>query len=600
METNLENKKRFYTLFIILLFAILIGRFAQLQLYEWDKYYRQSERNRVREIVTDAPRGLILDRKGEILVDNHPAYSVSVVPYEFLNSDSTLALFSEIMHLDPANLKQTIQKKKVGDFTPIRIKRQIDLQTLGHIEEFKLDLPGVLYNTESKRYYPAGIKAPHLFGYLGEITADELSKRKAQGYKLGDLIGKNGIELQYESRLRGKPGVQYVEVDAVGREIRDLPELSRQKPVPGQNIYLTIDAGIQRYLEKAMADKKGAAVVLDPRNGEVLALLSKPDYEPELFSNPLADEIWNQLAVAEGHPLYNRACQSVYPPGSTYKLVLAAAGLETGILDPERSVLCTGAYRLGRRNFDCWKKGGHGEVNLVKAIEQSCNVYFYTMSLEVGLANWSKYSRLFHFGVKTFLDLPNESSGLVPDQRYLDERYGAGGWTQGLLLNLAVGQGDLLTTPLQMSYFAMLIANEGVAYKPHLVRRFENPATGETTPARIVASRVNHISTDTYRRLKQGMYRVVNGEHGTGRAAWVSGAKVCGKTGTAQNPHGKSHAWFIGFAPLENPRVALCVLVENGGSGGAVAAPIARGVFARIFDEKSTTFAENKRGGIHN
>ncbi|MFQ6114309.1 MAG: penicillin-binding protein 2, partial [bacterium] len=573
MHEDLQNKKSFYTILACIVFAILIGRFAQLQLYSWDKYFRTSERNRIREVVIQPSRGLIYDRNGEILVDNRPGYSVSVVPYELLNADSSIVLLSSIIRQKPSQIRNKIKKKQVGLFYPVKLKRQVGFKVLSALEEHRLELPGVLYGVESKRFYPAGVRAPHLFGYLGEVTSKELSARNDEDYRAGDLIGKNGIELQYEHYLRGEPGVQYIEVDVLGREVRDLPELSPKFPVPGKNLYLTLDAEIQRYLEKVMEDKKGAAVVLDPRNGEVLAIVSEPDYDPEIFSSPLAPAIWNQLVNHENKPLYNRACQSLYPPGSTFKLVLAAAGLETGIIDPERKVLCKGSYRLGRRSFDCWKKEGHGQVNLMQAIEQSCNVYFYTMSLEVGLDNWSKFAKLFQFGKPTRLDLPNESSGLVPTKEYFNERYRKQGWTRGMILNLAVGQGDLLVTPLQMAYFTMILANEGFAFKPHLLKKIEDPTSRQTVPIEVDSLKVRGVGPETFKKIKLGMSLVVNGPHGTGRAAWIPQMTVCGKTGTAQNPHGEDHAWFIGFAPMENPVVALCILVENGGSGGAVAAP---------------------------
>lgn len=586
MSEDFQNRKLFYTILTCVVFAILLGRFAQLQLYNWDKYFRTSERNRIREVIIQPSRGFIYDRHGEILVDNRPAYSVSAVPFEFLRADSSVFLLSSIIKEEPSQIENNIKKKQVGLFNPVKLKRQVDFQVLSAIEEYRLDLPGVLFGIESKRFYPAGIRAPHLFGYLGEITTQELLGKKAENYRLGDLIGKNGLELQYEHYLRGESGVQYIEVDVLGREVRDLSELTGKSPVPGKNLYLTLDADIQRYLESVMDDKKGAAVVLDPRNGDVLAMVSKPDYNPEIFSSPLTPEIWNQLVNHENKPLYNRACQSLYPPGSTFKLVLVAAGLETGMIDPERKVLCRGSYRLGRRNFDCWKKGGHGVVNLMQAIEQSCNVYFFTVSLEVGLENWSKYAQLFQFGKPTQLDLPNESSSPVPTKEYFNEKYGARGWTRGMLLNLAVGQGDLLVTPLQMAYFAMILANEGVAFRPHLLKKIEDPTSGEIIPVEPHSLKVQGVSVETFKKIKLGMSLVVNGSHGTGRAAWIPNAKVCGKTGTAQNPHGEDHAWFIGFAPLEHPSVALCILVENGGSGGAVAAPIARGILSLIFSDE--------------
>ena len=511
------------------------------------------------------------------------------MPYEFLKADSAIILLSEILNQRPDALKKKINEDKRGNFSPVKINRQIDFKVLSAIEERRLDLPGVFYNTESRRYYPGGIKAPHLFGYLGEITSAELKKFKNANYKQGDSIGKNGIELQDEEYLRGTPGVKYIEVDVLGREVRNLTGLGGQSSDPGRNLFLTIDVAIQKYLEDVMADKKGAAVVLDPRNGEVLALMSKPDYDPEIFSNPLTPETWNQLVNHENKPLYNRASQSLFPPGSTYKLVLAAAGLETGDINLEGKILCTGAYRLGNRLFHCWKKTGHGEVNFMAAVEQSCNVYFWEKSLDIGLEKWSEFSKNFQFGKPTNIDLPNESAGLVPTKEYFDRKYGEKKWTRGLVLNLVVGQGELLTTPLQMAQFAMILGNEGILFRPHLVKKIHDPLTGEVVFTKIDSIQIQGTSKKTYRTIKQGMNLVVNGVKGTAKSARIRGVTVCGKTGTAQNPHGNAHAWFIGFAPMDKPEIAFCIMVENGGSGGAVAAPIAGGVLSIYF--KNQNFA---------
>jgi len=387
--------------------------------------------------------------------------------------------------------------------------------------------------------------------------------------------------------LRGTPGVKYIEVDVLGREVRNLTDLGGRSPDPGRDLFLTIHADIQRYLEDVMAGKKGAAVVLDPRNGDVLALMSKPDYDPEIFSNPLTPETWNQLVNHENKPLYNRASQSLFPPGSTYKLVLAAAGLETGDINLEERVLCTGAHRLGNRLFHCWKKTGHGEVNFMAAVEQSCNVYFWEKSRDIGLGKWSEFSQNFQFGKLTKIDLPNESPGLVPTKEYFDQKYGEKKWTRGLVLNLVVGQGDLLTTPLQMAQFAMILGNEGVLFRPHLVKKNQDPLTGEVVFTKVDSIQIQGISKKTYRTIKQGMNLVVNGVNGTAKSARIRGVTVCGKTGTAQNPHGNDHAWFIGFAPMDKPEIAFCIMVENGGSGGAVAAPIAGGVLSIYFKNRN-------------
>ncbi|MCG3119938.1 MAG: Peptidoglycan D,D-transpeptidase MrdA [bacterium] len=285
------------------------------------------------------------------------------------------------------------------------------------------------------------------------------------------------------------------------------------------------------------------------------------------------------------HPFYDRMVQSLYPPGSTFKMITAFAGLESGLIDPEERVFCPGYYRFGTRAFGCWKKGGHGSVNLLQAIEQSCDVYFYRMGLKVGLEKWAEYAKKFQFGKLTGIDLIGESAGLVPDETYFDGRYGKNKWSKGLILNVVIGQGDVLTTPLQMAYFAMNIANEGNSFKPHVKRGTQDPLTGNEEYAQPDSVHIPGIRPATYALIKRGMYLVIHGAHATGRAAQVPGISAAGKTGTAQNPHGEDHAWFIGFAPFEDPQIAWCVFIENGGGGGAKAAPIAKGIISLLLNE---------------
>ncbi len=595
MLPNLDILKRFYVVLSGLVFIILAGRLAQLQLYHWDVYFSESEENRVREIIVDAPRGQIFDRHGKILVDNRPSYSVSVIPYEFLKSDTAIKLLSSFVQQPRASLLKRIESDKISNFNPVRIKRQIGFETLSNLEEHRLDLPGVFHAMESKRHYPGGVRAPQVFGYLDEILPSELEAVRGAGYRPGDSMGRTGIEMVYETYLRGKSSVKYVEVDVLGREVRELPDLSRSSPKPGKDLYMTIDADLQRFAEERMTDLKGGVVAIDPRNGDVLTFVSSPDYDPELFSDPLTPEVWNSLVNDGNHPLYNRASQSLFPPGSTFKLVLVAAGLETGLIDTSEQVFCSGSYRFGRRQFHCWKLEGHGAVNLRQAIRQSCNVFFYKKGLDVGLNKWSEFGAYFHFGKKTGIDLANETAGLLPDRAYLDSRYGKNGWTRGLVLNLSVGQGDLLTTPLQMANFVVILANAGKGYRPRLVKRIVDSSTNQSIDLQSESFQVKQVSARTFSLIRQGMYEVVNHPHGTGQAARVAGVNVCGKTGTAQNPHGKSHAWFIGFAPMENPEIAICVMVENGGGGSAVAAPIVGALLRKFFAARNKEIARANR-----
>ncbi len=583
-----NNRLIIFRVFLILTFCMLLFRYAYVQLIQQDIYYRQSERNRIRPITLVPPRGIVRDRYEEILVDNVPGYSIYIIPNELTSADSVFDSLGQLIGRSPDQLRKVYKRDRRGRFQKVKICRYIDFASLAQIEENKLDLPGIVYGIEPRRSYPAGVKAPHLFGYLGEIDEKGLQSEEFAEYERGDIIGKAGIERVYDKILQGEKGYQIVEVDAMGREIGVLDQLQSQDPVPGLELHLSIDAGLQRFLEQKMDTLRGGAAVLNCQNGEVVALVSKPGYSPDLFARPITQEAWAKLTRDPAKPLYDRMVQSGTNPGSTYKLITAIAGLQENLINPDEKVYCPGVYRLGRRLFKCWKEAGHGSVNLQQAIEQSCNVYFYRMVQKIGLENWAKYSRLFHFGEKTGIDLTQEYSGSVPDKAYFDERYGVGKWSRGLLLNLTVGQGELLVTPLQMATFALLIANRGEGFRPHVNRLIKNPETGEVTLFEPQPLCVNGIREAVWDKVHQGMYDVVNGVHGTAKRANPRrmGMKVAGKTGTAQNPHGDDHAWFIGFAPFDNPKVAFCFFVENGGGGGAVAAPIAGSMLRYLLREK--------------
>ena len=586
--TTLKNKKYIYYALISFAFLVLISRLFYIQIYKRAQYLRESEKNRIREEVIQPTRGLIYDRKGIVLVDNRPSYSVYAIPFEVKKSDSVLALAGKILNLNQAEVEKKIKSGQRGYFTPVKLKRQINFEILSKIEEYRLDLPGIIYEIEPGRYYPSGIHAPHVFGYLGEINRQELERVKEKKYRLGDIVGKKGLEKVYDTQMQGLRGYRYIEVDALGREVRTLKDKPEILPVPGKNLHLALDAGLQKFLETRMDTLRGGAVVVNCKNGEVLALVSKPDYDPDIFTKPITPDIWRSLINDPHKPLFDRMVQSLYPPGSTFKLVLAAAALETGTITPAWKNYCSGLLLFGRRTFDCWKKEGHGNVNLYGSIEQSCNVYFYKLGLKVGLDNWAAFARKFRFGTPTGIDLIEENSGLVPDAAYHDKCYGKKKWSRGLILNLAVGQGDLLVTPLQLAAMTMIIANKGIYYKFHLVRYTEDNVDGTRNWTPIDSVRVEGISETTYDVIREGMYRVVNGVNGTAKSCWFPDIKVSGKTGTAENPHGKDHAWFVGFAPFDNPQIAFCVLVENGGGGGAVAAPIARGIIQNYLKRKKT------------
>jgi penicillin-binding protein 2 len=500
-------------------------------------------------------------------VDNRPAFMVSVIPRQF--SRETRASLSELLGMPLENINEKIKIRH--SFRPVIIEHDVEYQALINLEEERFDLPGVLVEVESKRYYPEGVFSPHIFGYVGEVSPREAQSRK--DFELGEMIGKSGLELAYDTNLRGVKGVYFVGVDAEGRDLGMINSERNIESIPGMDIYLTLDYTFQQFAESLMVDKQGAIVAIDPRNGKILAFVSKPDFDPRYLAGKISPQVWNQLQNDPAHPLFNRVTQSTYPPGSTYKLVAAVAALQENIITPEWSANCPGYFRLGNKVIKCWNAKGHGRISLPQAIRSSCNVYFYQLGLKIGLDVWSKYSQKFFFGKTTGIDLPNETKGLVPTEEFYNKRYGRIGWTKGNLANLAIGQGELLTTPLQMAQFAMILANKGVVYTPHITDYLYDKVNSTRIYFPVKTFYVEGISDKTYDFIRTAMFNVVNG--GTGGQGAVRGIQVAGKTGTAQNPHGEDHAWFIAFAPLNNPTIAIAVLIENGGSGGAIAAPIA-------------------------
>jgi penicillin-binding protein 2 len=419
----------------------------------------------------------------------------------------------------------------------------------------------------------------HLLGTLGEVDENELNDLSY--LESGDMVGKKALERSFDRELRGKKGYKFVRVDAMGRVVEQIPAGKSALPEPGEHLYLSIDLRLQTFADTLMEGRRGALIAIDPRSGEILTLLSKPDYDIRLLSGVISSEIWDKLLNDPHHPLYDRVCQSGYPPGSTYKLVAAFAALNEQIIDPSWKVECPGYFRIGRKVVRCWMADGHGEMDLEGAIKNSCNVYFYRLGLLIGLNIWNKYSRLFHFGEKTGVELTNENPGLVPSYQYYNKVYGEGKWTKGMLANLAIGQGELLTTPLQLAQFITILANKGVLYRPHVGLKLVDPIHKHVRWLSVKGKTLGEIPLPIYDIILEGMREVVDG--GTGWRAGIYGIPSAGKTGTAQNPHGDTHAWYIGFAPFDEPEIAICVLVENGGSGGGVSAPIAAAYLKKYF-----------------
>jgi penicillin-binding protein 2 len=587
---SLRNLGEFFpTLVVAVLFAILGIRLFDLQVVRSETYRRLSEENRIRVVPVDAPRGHILDRHGEVLVCNRPCYVVSIVPFKLRQMDQTIRALGEIVEVSPDAINERVNRSKYRRFEPVKIKRDIDFTTLAIIQEHKLDLPGVIYQVEPRREYLQGRLGAHLLGAVGEISSQELAALDGHGYRHGSLVGKWGLEKQYEPFLRGDDGVQYVEVSALGREIGPLPDRDPVEAKSGSDLLLTIDIALQRVAEEVLSDTiTGAMVAIDPASGEILAMVSRPAFDPNLFTTVVPESTWRRLNEDPGRPLLNRAVQGTYPPGSILKLVTAGAGLEYGIVSQHtRFAPCRGAFKYGERWFGCWRPEGHGSLDLVGAMAQSCDVYFYQLGLKLGLDRWSKFAGACGLGVPVGLDLSNEAEGLIPSREFYDHRYGKGKWSTGVLLNLSIGQGEILVTPLQMACFMAALGNGGTIYRPHLVKEIRSVGGKVIVQHPQVVGHLP-VSANTLKTILRSVREVVRHPLGTGKMAAVDGVAVAGKTGTAQNPHGEDHAWFGGFAPADDPRIAVVVLVEYGGHGGTTAAPMA----GRIIE------AYLKRGGV--
>lgn len=568
---------RVYTvsLIVIAIFIVLFLRLVYLQVFEYSKLGSISDANSLRRVWIQPPRGRMIDRNGIVVVDNQPLYSVKVVPAEFTDSLKQSSL-ADLLHITFEELTLRIQKGfRYNPFAPVAVGRDIEPREMMRLGENLWKLPGVMIEVENKRKYPLNLAASHVFGYLNFISKRQLEEMAKKGYTPDDKTGSKGLEKQYEDHLRGEKGVRFELVNSVGKTAGKFENGERDLPsVKGYDLHLTLDAGLQKLAEHLLEEtgKSGAVVAIDPRDGGILAMASMPDYDLEILNGKTDGKKWQETVLDPRKPLFNRAIQASYPPGSVYKPLLAIAALEEGAITPEKKLRCTGVFRLGRGRFLCHRGQGHGLVNLERSIIESCNSYYYNLIFDLGFEKWTKYGRMFGFGKTTGVDLPGERSSPLPSVAYYDKRYGKGKWTKGYLVSLAIGQGELNTTPLQLAAFTATIANKGTWHQPHLVRGYRS---NDSDSLKTFAFEKNKlpVSERTFETMRQAMHGVV--DRGTGRLAAVKNVKVAGKTGTAQNPHGEDHAWFVAFAPLENPVIALAVLVENAGYGGSVSAPVA-------------------------
>lgn len=584
-------------LFVIIGFSFVVSiNLFKMQILENPTYEKKSEENSIKKIVRYAPRGVFYDRNGEVLVSNKPSFTLQITPSQY--KPNLTSMLENVMQEDSGYIADVLNKYKgFASNRPIRIKRDIDFQTLAWYEENSENLSGVDYVIETQRDYSYGVIGAHIFGYTKEITSKELAQKK-EFYDLGDYIGSKGLEKTYEEYLRGSKGYNLVLVDSRQRIIsRYLSGKEDISPIKGKDLVLTLDLPTQQKAEELFLGKKGAVVAIEPSTGEIIAFTSSPSFDLNSFASVTSGSTWNDLVNDPDKPLFNRATMSIYPPGSTIKMLEALIGLEENIIDKDYSVNCQGGYRFGDRFFKCTHV--HGTVDMERSIEKSCNTYYYKLMLEIGLEKWAEYMRKFGFGSKTEVDISEESAGLVPDTEYYNRVYGPRGWTRGFLVSLGIGQGELSATPIQLAQYVSLLANSGETYKPHFVKGYIND-DGELVKFPFEKINVD-IKKENFEIVRKGMYDVVN-ESGT--ATWIKQQDVviAGKTGTSQNPHGKDHALFVGFAPYDNPKIAVAVFVENVGFGSTHAAPIARDLIRSYLrlDKPKEDKIETNIAGINN
>ena len=575
---------------------ILYGRLFQMQILHRVDYEMKSSDNSIKSLELEPLRGILYDRNYKVLVSNIPAYTLRITPAYY---DTSLnKIIESVIEADPGYIKDLLYKNRgYSKYLPIKIRREINFKTVAWLEENSEHLPGVDYIIEMQRYYPAGIMASHSFGYTKEITPDQLEK-ESDTYNIGDNVGHNGLEKTYEKLLKGTKGYRYVLVDSRRKQIgRYLNGADDILPVKGNDLVLGMEVSTQKVAEEEFAGKRGALVAIDPKTGEIIAMVSSPDYDLNQFSFFTSRDYLENIYNDPDKPLFNRATMSVNPPGSTIKMMEALAALDLGLINTSYTSYCGGGFTYGRF-FKC--HGTHGTINVITAIEKSCNTFFYKLIYKIGMEKWHEYATRFGFGQKTDIDLSEEVAGFFPDENYYVKKYGEN-WPKSIMASLGIGQGEISVTPLQMAQYVGLIANNGKMKTPHFVRGYIDPASEKLVPFHYkeIDTHINQAAFDV---VKEGMFLVVNG-HGTATHIRLPDINIAGKTGTAQNPHGKDHAWFVGFAPYENPKIAVAVLVENVGFGGTHAAPIAQKVIqtylnsfkgeGKVLDEKIALLENN-------
>jgi penicillin-binding protein 2 len=570
--------------FVALMFAALAIGFWIFQIAQYDKFRDMAEENHLRRLPLPAPRGVLLDRNGKILVQNQNTFNIALVREQTKNLDQTLHVLSRATGADEAQMREIVNRRRRDpSYRPIVLIENASLEQVIAATSRRLELPGIIYQEVPTRRYPTSAMAAHLFGYVSEVTEAQLKLADYKDVESGAIIGQAGVEQAFNRRLMGTEGNKAVIVNSLGREI---DVLATHDPKEGQRLQLTIDADVQRAAEEAFKHfgYNGAAVLLDPRNGEVLALVSEPAYDPNTFATGIDRATWTSLIEDKLKPLSNRALQGIYSPGSTFKIAVATAALEEGIVRPDFKVHCSGGASFYGRYFQCWKAGGHGTVDMRHAIEQSCNVYFYTVGNMVGVDRIHKWAAALGLGERSGIELPNELKGLVPSTQWKRDVKGEK-WYAGETISVAIGQGQVSVTPLSMAVMMMTVANGGTRYTPHVLKAVDEGQGWKAVPPPEPRSAVR-LKPETVAAVHDGLWLVVNGA-GTGGRARIAGKDVSGKTGTAQvislvgakAARGKMdvrhHGWFVFFAPRDNPQIAGVVFAEHA-EHGPNAAPIAK------------------------
>ena len=612
-ELDFYRRRAMYSSVVLLFFfAVLAARLWYLQIQQGEEYTRLAKNNRVRSLDIAAPRGNILDRKGRAVVTNRPAFNVVWVREGNRIDEDLIKKMAVILEMDIADLLARVRKMAgTPGHIPIRLAENLSWDKVAYIENNRMNLPGIKIEVVPQRVYHYGNLASHVIGYLGEISRKELEESEPGIYRAGDMVGKMGLEKLREKDLRGEKGRQNMEVNALGFEQHNLKGV---EPLPGNDLQLTLDVDMQQTAEALMAeeDKAGAVVAVEVNTGRLLVVASAPVLDLSKFLGGISQKNWQEMLDNPKHPLINKTVQGQYPPASTYKSVTALAGLAEGIITPESIIYCPGSYRFGNRRYRCWKRGGHGSVNLKRALSESCDVYFYHVGQRLGVNRLANYAQHLGLGHKTGVEMEHEKAGLIPTSDWKMARYGKP-WQDGETLSVAIGQGFNLVTPLQLTMMTAAVANGGILYKPAIIETVRDPDGHVTEQFQPVMRDHFEGQEHNLKIIRDGLVEAVNGRHGTARRAQLKGITVAGKTGTAQVVRLKQykhlkeedipykyrdHAWFTCFAPAEQPEIAVTVLVEHGLHGGSAAAPIAKEVLKKYFaDRLSSSEKEEDEAG---